>query len=229
MRDEIVDKIKKAQGWGTSRYQIDHDLLEAGHNPADIDAAWQSLNRIIKPSKRQILFRLLKSPIFWLLVINVLLVALTCSAFDFIAYYWIRFISPIATFSIIGLVITGIVVSRKAALKPLRVLVALTYWLWGTLIFFTLCFMFDSSSWEKTKELNTDNGNYYLIEKYTGRKGPLSGFATKNEYYEIHRCKFVIWCERVEREAYIDYGGSIPTNKLELLIERYKIDTGENK
>jgi hypothetical protein len=229
MQDDIVDKIKKAQGWGASRYQIDRELIEAGHEPTKVDAASAEINREIKPPKHLLFANYLKSPILWILTINAALILLTCSMFDFIPYYWVRLISPIATFSIIGLVITGIVVSRKAALKPLRVLVALTYWLWGTLIFFTLCFMFDSSSWEKTKELNTDNGNYYLIEKYTGRKGPLSGFATKNEYYEIHRCKFVIWCERVEREAYIDYGGSIPTNKLELLIERYKIDTGENK
>jgi hypothetical protein len=228
MYKEIIDKIKKAQAWGATRYQIDNDLIGAGHDPASIDAAWQQLNQKRKLPKRHLPSKLMKSPVLWFTIINLGLLLWFCSAHELIPYYWLRysksFAFPIALSSIIG----GVIFLTSFKYVISKQTKAAILWLWGTIFFFSICsVMLNGAAWSKTAELVTPAGTYHLIEKQT------RGFAMVSEYYEVHRCNFVVWCERMERKNYIDgVGGVNPRTKeekLEVLTERYKIDSGEKK
>lgn len=225
MQDEIVDKIKKAEGWVSSRYEIDQQLIEAGHNPANIDAAWGQLNQKRKLPKRHLPSKLGKSPVFWLIIINSGLLLWLCSAYELLPYYWLRYSKSFAFFIALGSLIAGMIFLARVKDVISKQTKAITVWLWGTIFFFSICsVVLNGIAWSKTAEFVTPTGTYYLLEKQK------RGFGMMSEYYEIHKCSAVIWCELVEKEDYIDDVSSIPRDKegkLEILTNRYKLDTNK--
>jgi hypothetical protein len=52
-KPDLIGKIKKAQEWGSTRYEIDHNLIASGYNAADIDEAWKTLKGEKEFRKRQ--------------------------------------------------------------------------------------------------------------------------------------------------------------------------------
>lgn len=203
MQDEIVDKIKKAEGWGSTRYEIDQQLIQAGHNPADIDAAWNQLNAKVKTPKHRLAFKrfftFLRIAKLQLVMLNVGLILLLASAYDLIPYYWFRHLKFYAIFLIIVLIITGmclLVRFRNTITKRAK---AVALWFWGTIFVFSICSMIGQGPWEKVGELETPQGTFFLIAK----EEELIMMGDTLE--EIYRCQFAnIVCVRVYNQRYVE-------------------------
>jgi hypothetical protein len=203
MQDEIIDKIKKAEGWVSSRYEIDQQLIEAGYDAAEIDAAWNQLNTKAEKPKRKLsfkrLFTFLHLANFRLITLNIALVVLLASAYDVIPYYWLRHLKFYAIFLILVLIITGIcllVRFRKTLTKQTK---ASMLWFWGTIFFFSICSTIGQGAWENKAELETPQGTFFLIAKE--EEFIMMGDA----FEEIYRCQFAnIICARVHNKRYVE-------------------------
>jgi hypothetical protein len=226
MQDEIIDKIKKAEGWVSSRYEIDQQLIEAGYDAAEIDAAWNQLNTKAEKPKRKLsfkrLFTFLHLANFRLITLNIALVVLLASAYDVIPYYWLRHLKFYAIFLILVLIITGICLLVRFRNTITRQTKAAMLWFWGTIFFFSICSTIGQGSWEKKAEFVTNQGTFFLIAKEDGF------IMTGDTFEEIYRCQFAnIICARVNNEHYVertvDYSNGLGTI---LLINFYNKEYG---
>jgi hypothetical protein len=223
MQDEIVDKIKKAQGWVSSRYEIDQQLIEAGHDPADIDAAWNHLNQRTKPTKRRLSFKWAKAATLWLIVVNLAIATLAGSVFDWIVYYPLRLISGFAVVCMLVATIVGVQLLRKLKNTLSQSLSAIMITMWCLIFFFSLYSISFEGSWKQTEQLTTNVGNYYLVEK--------RDMLDLKYSLEIHRCQFAnIWCYRVKNWYYYDgsYNGYDSAERINLLMKESKRENGSN-
>jgi cation transport ATPase len=199
MQDDIVDKIKKSGNWPTSRYKIDQELIEAGYDPAAIDAAWEQLNQKTEKSKRRSFFKFLKSPTLWLVLTNVGMILAIFSAYDFLPYYWLRLIRGFSLALIVVLMIAGgtlIWHFKDVIWKEVQLFM---FWFWGTIFFFSICSLPGQSGWKLIEQLDTSKGTYYLIQRN------YDFLMDYGAYVEIHKCQFAsIWCSRLSDSKHVE-------------------------